>query len=52
MMHEQTLVVFNIDDSPSMFWDDFDKAIAGGKQCLDYLRNNHTDHSKVDLQLW
>ena len=51
-MHDQTLVIFNIDDSPSMFWNDFDQAIAGSKQCLDFLRSIHTDLSKVDFQLW
>lgn len=51
-MDKPTLVIMNTDDSPSMFWDDFDKAIAGGKQVIEHLKENHVDHRLVDIQLW
>ena len=52
LLYEPSLVIINTDDSGSMQWNDFYSAIAGGRYLIEYLKNHHTDHSKVDLQLW
>ena len=52
ILHQPSLVIINTDDSGSMHWDDFNKAVEGGKMCIEYLRRHHMDHESVDLQLW
>ena len=53
-MDQDSLVVLNIDESGSMgcWWDerrDLFKAIAGGKQLISHMKNNHTNASNVEV---
>ena len=51
-LHERTLVIINSDDSGSMFWNDYRTAIAGGKKFIEHLKEHHTNHELVQIQLW
>ena len=52
MLHEPSLVIINTDDSGSMHWRKFDNAVTGGQACLKYLKDHHTNHESVQVQLW
>ena len=51
-MHENSIVILCLDDSGSMFPNDFPNAVKGAKDALNYLQTNHTNKKMVDLHLW
>ena len=55
MRHEfevPSLLIINTDDSTSMQWKDFEEAVKGAKQAVQFVKDHHSLSNEVDVQLW